>query len=219
MTSKSGLVDELQKLYSGKKSEIIARLKDFQECRRESSDEDIFKELAFCLLTPQSKAKSCWNAISLLDESNLLLSGSPDRIRPILKKFVRFHNKKAEYLVRARALFTKDGRIFIKELLESFSDVHECRDWLVKNLTGLGYKEAGHFLRNIGFGEKIAILDRHILRNLYSLGVIKEIPASLSGKKYLEIEKKMADFSKEMHIPLSHLDLLLWSKETGEIFK
>ena len=89
----------------------------------------------------------------------------------------------------------------------------------MKNLTGLGYKEAGHFLRNIGFGERIAILDRHILKNLYSLGVIEEIPASLSGKKYLDIEKKMADFSKEMHIPLSHLDLLLWSKETGEIFK
>ena len=58
--------------------------------------------------------------INLLDESNLLLSGSTDRIRPILKKFVRFHNKKAEYLVRARALFTKDGRISIKELLTVF---------------------------------------------------------------------------------------------------
>lgn len=219
MTSESALVDELQNLYSSKKMEITARLRDFRKCRQDSSDEEIFRELAFCLLTPQSKAKSCWNAINLMDEGNLLLSGSPDSIKPILKKCVRFHNKKAEYLVRARALFTKNGRISIKELLKSFPDVYKCRDWLVKNLTGLGYKEAGHFLRNIGFGEKIAILDRHILRNLHSLGVIEEIPASLSGKKYLEIEKKMADFSEKMHIPLSHLDLLLWSKETGEIFK
>ena len=29
----------------------------------------------------------------------------------------------------------------------------------------MSYKEASHFLRNIGFGENIAILDRHILKN------------------------------------------------------
>ena len=89
----------------------------------------------------------------------------------------------------------------------------------MKNLTGLGYKEAGHFLRNIGFGEKIAILDRHILRNLHALGVIDELPESISNKRYLEIEKKMAEFAGRIHIPLDHLDLLLWYKETGEIFK
>jgi len=219
MTSESAPAGELKRLYGSKKSEITARLKDFEKCWQDSTDEEIFRELAFCLLTPQSKAKSCWNAINRLDEGGLLLSGGPDKIRPILKKYVRFHNKKAEYLVRARALFAKDGRVSIKGLLERFPDIYECREWLVKNLTGLGYKEAGHFLRNIGFGENVAILDRHILKNLRSLGVIEEIPASLNRKKYLEIEKKMADFSKKMHIPLSHLDLLLWSKETGEIFK
>jgi len=49
--------------------------------------------------------------------------------------------------------------------------------------------------------------------------VIKEVPKSLSGSKYKDIEKKMAAFSKRIDIPLSHLDLLLWYKETGEIFK
>jgi len=219
MTSGNTLVDELQRLYTSKKREIALRLRDFRRCWEDSTDEEIFTELAFCLLTPQSKAKSCWNAINLMNEGGLLLGGTAGEIRPILKKCVRFHNKKADYLIKARALFEKDGMISIKKIIRSFPDVHQCRDWLVKNLTGLGYKEAGHFLRNIGFGGKIAILDRHILKNLHALGVIDEIPASLSTKKYLEIEKKMADFSAKLHIPLSHLDLLLWSKETGEIFK
>lgn len=84
---------------------------------------------------------------------------------------------------------------------------------------GLGYKEAGHFLRNVGLGEDLAILDRHILKNLVLLGVIDEVPASLTKRRYLEIERRMIEFSKKTGIPMGHLDLLLWSKETGEIFK
>jgi N-glycosylase/DNA lyase len=84
---------------------------------------------------------------------------------------------------------------------------------------GLGYKEASHFLRNIGLGEDLAILDRHILKNLMLLGVIREVPTSLSRKTYLEIERKMTAFSKEAGIPMSKLDLLLWYKEAGEVFK
>jgi len=63
----------------------------------------------------------------------------------------------------------KDGGISIKSPWRVFR--YLCMpEWLVKNLTGLGYKEAGHFLRNIGSG-KIAILDRHILRNLHALAL------------------------------------------------
>ena len=90
---------------------------------------------------------------------------------------------------------------------------------VVANIKGLGYKEASHFLRNIGLGGDLAILDRHILKNLALLGVIDEVPASPSKKMYLEIEKKMIDFSREAKIPMSHLDLLLWYKEAGEVFK
>jgi len=206
------------------------------------SNEDIFNELAFCILTPQSKAKSCWDAIVSMAGQNLLLKGTAEQIKKGLR-CVRFHNKKAEYIVKARKLFsppslprlsrggwggkelnkeTPEGfnhRISIKPFLSTFTDVYDCRDWLVENIKGLGYKEASHFLRNIGFGEEIAILDRHILRNLEKIGVIDEIPQSLSRSKYLQIEKAMAEFSKNIRIPLSHLDLLLWYKETGEIFK
>ena len=90
---------------------------------------------------------------------------------------------------------------------------------MVKSIKGIGYKEASHFLRNIGLGEDLAILDRHILKNLKLLGVIEKIPKSLSRKKYFEIEGKMYEFAKEIQIPIGCLDLLLWYKQTGEIFK
>jgi N-glycosylase/DNA lyase len=218
MKLKAAPLRELQELYQAKKSDIVQRLEDFRKFRQKRSDNEIFRELAFCLFTPQSKAKSCWASILNLDEHDLLFRGSAAEIREKLH-CVRFHNKKAEYLVRARTLFLKNGKLSLKPVLNSYPDIRDCREWLVKNLTGLGYKEASHFLRNIGFGENIAILDRHILRNLCLLGVIPEIPESLGRTKYLLIEKDMAEFSNKIAIPLSHLDLLLWYKETGEIFK
>jgi N-glycosylase/DNA lyase len=51
------------------------------------------------------------------------------------------------------------------------------------------------------------------------IGVIEKIPDSISPKKYLEIENIVREFSKEIEIPLDHLDIVLWYKETKEIFK
>ena len=91
--------------------------------------------------------------------------------------------------------------------------------WLVKKIKGIGYKEASHFLRNIGFSDEVAILDRHILKNIKKLGVIKEIPKTITPKKYLEIEKKIEKYCKKIEIPMDHFDLLLWYLEAGEVFK
>jgi len=211
-------INQLTKIYKNKKKEVVARLKEFEECWSHKSDTEIFSELTFCLLTPQSKAKLCWDAIVALKEQDLLLKGTVDQIKQSLH-CVRFHNKKAQYIVGARTLFMNNGRVSLKPFLKSFTDIRECREWLVENIKGLGYKEASHFLRNLGFGKDIAILDRHILKNLKLMGVIKEIPESMGRSKYLGIEKSMVGFAKDIGIPLSHLDLLLWSKETGEIFK
>lgn len=211
-------IKQLRRTYQKKKKEIISRLNEFEKFWSDRDDEEIFTELAFCILTPQSKAILCWDTILKLKEQDLLLKGNVEQIKQALN-CVRFKNKKAEYIVTARKIFTKDGRVSIKQLLNSFADIYECRGWFVKNIKGLGYKEASHFLRNIGLGENIAILDRHILRNLNLLGVIEEIPGSISRVKYMLIEQNMREFARQIDIPISHLDLLLWYKETGEIFK
>jgi len=88
----------------------------------------------------------------------------------------------------------------------------------VKNIKGLGYKEASHFLRNIGF-KGYAILDRHILRNLCRRGITEETTCPNNKKKYLQIEVKMKAFADEIGIDFDDLDLLFWGNETGEILK
>ena len=112
----------------------------------------------------------------------------------------------------------KQFPLIAKKLSEHVSAL-ELREWLVENVLGLGYKEASHFLRNIGKNDGLAILDRHILRNLKRLNVINSIPKSISKNKYLEIERCFSKFAIDNDIALDELDLLFWSMETGEIRK
>ncbi len=209
-------LQELKQLYQTRRDAIHARLKEFKEILQRS-EEEVFAELCFCLLTPQSSAKVCWDAVLRLRGKGLLLKGDSGELEPLLRD-VRFNDSKSRYIVEARTLFSKNG-FQLKSHMTSFLNPFELREWLVENVKGLGYKEASHFLRNIGLGEEFAILDRHILRNLKDLGVLPEVPRSLTKKRYLEIEEKVRRFSKEIGIPMADLDLLLWSKETGWIFK
>lgn len=207
----------LNNIHEKKRSAIEARLQDFKNVYSQN-DEAIFAELCFCLLTPQTKAKSAAKVIEKLEEKGLLLNGNAEQIKLWMAP-IRFNNNKSQYIVEARKLFTADGKICVKDKLNALGDPIAMRSWLVGNVKGFGFKEASHFLRNIGFGDDIAILDRHILKHLVKNNVIPEIPKSLTDKKYLEIEEKMKSFSESIGIPMAHLDLVWWSEETGEIFK
>lgn len=209
-------VEEIREIYREIRGEIESRIADFQELWEEERYEDIFDELVFCLFTPQSKARACWSAVEELKEKDMLGDGSEKEISDQINR-VRFRNNKAGYVVEAREKF---GDVLeLKEKLASFDDSKEARRWVVENIKGLGYKEASHFLRNVGYAQDLAILDRHILRNLVEIGVINEEPKTLTKKRYLKIEEKMKDFSDEIGIPIHHLDLVLWYKEAGEVFK
>jgi Thermostable 8-oxoguanine DNA glycosylase len=201
---------ELLKEYKAKKSLIRKRLGEFRDIGK-ARDEEIFSELCFCILTPQSNARQCDKAIRELKKKRLLFKAPAGAIASVLKGKSRFHNNKAGYLVNARRSF--------KRSVLSGSNIFDVRKNIVDNIKGVGYKEASHFLRNIGLGSDLAILDRHILKNLKKFGVIDAVPSSISAKSYLTIEASARVFAKKMGLGLGELDLLFWSRETGEIFK
>lgn len=199
----------LLEFYKRKKQEIRKMLSGFSGLGKEG----ILKELVFCLCTPQSKALYCWEAVEELFEIRRLFKSHKEIEKILRKNGVRFPKKKSLYIVSAIKKFET-----IKQLLETKNN-RKIRELLVKNIKGLGYKEASHFLRNIGYGKNIAILDRHILKNLKQLGVIETIPEALNPREYLEIEERMKQFCKELGIPMEEMDMLLWAKETGFVFK
>ena len=210
------MTSNLFEKYKSKKEKIEERLGEFKSVWK-NSDRDIFSELCFCICTPQSKAVYCDRAVSSLSKSGVLFSGKCDQIRNGLKG-VRFPNNKARYIFEARNMFYKDSSLKIKDKLD-ISNILKCREWLVNNVKGLGYKEASHFLRNIGFGQDLAILDVHILKNMKKFSIITEIPKSITKKAYYYLENDLRGFATNKNIPMDALDLLFWSLETGEIFK
>lgn len=210
-------IDGLLKIYKEIKPQIISRLAEFERVRKSGSNIDILKELIFCILTPQSNAIYCWQAVEKIFSKNLFLDINKKIILEALSK-VRFKYKKTDYVIEA---FQKFGKgVNLRDIFYNNKiSIQDKRNWLIKNVKGYGLKEASHFLRNIGLGKNIAILDRHILKNLYFYKVIDCIPKSVTKKTYYEIEKKMEKFSKNINIPMDELDLLFWFKETGKIFK
>jgi len=197
---------ELILLYQEKKKDIQKRLSDFSKLNAEQE----FSEMLFCLLTPQSNAKKCWQAVK---EVQQLAIWKEKEIAKILRKHTRFHNNKARYVMNSKETWKR-----IKDRLNE-QDRIVLRNFIAEKVKGYGLKEAGHFLRNIGKSDnQIAILDRHILRNLKEINVIEDEKIK-NNKHYLEIEQKFLKYADKIKIPIDELDLLFWSKENGEIFK
>jgi N-glycosylase/DNA lyase len=197
---------------------IRARLEDFARVPAGHC----FYELAYCILTPQSSAAHAEKAVHALEQVSFRERGeNPTALLRQKDRYIRFHNTKAARLLAIRDFYP----LVERELVHSrnipdfaYRDASRLRAWLVANVKGLGWKEASHFLRNVGY-RNLAILDRHILRNLRRHGVLRAVPQSLTAKRYLAIERQFALFSAAVGISLDELDLLFWSRETGEIRK
>ncbi len=196
----------IQKEYSRRKEVIKNRLKEFSEV----SEGDYFYELCFCLLTPGSKARQAEKVVDFLRREDF--ENKSVDFKDELKK-VRFHNVKKQRLIDMKKKYS-----LVLSKVKNERDNFSLREFLVENVNGLGYKEASHFLRNIG-KKNLVILDRHILKNMFKFGKLEKIPDSLSRKKYLEIENKFKKLADENNISVDELDLLFWSMETGEVFK
>lgn len=220
--AQSALLDELIQRYQAKKEAIRARLVDFKRVGETADDARLFEELVFCICTPQSAARRAEVAMTRLHTTGILYNGTALEIGKILEQAgVRFPMNKGRFIDEARYHLMRDG-FGMRALVDRHKgNPRAFREWLVNNIKGLGLKEASHFLRNIGLGEELAILDRHILKNLYKYGAIEEAleELKLTSKKYLEIEQSMKEFAQRAGIPFAELDLLFWSEETGEIFK
>jgi len=210
-------LEELLADWRRSRAEIDRRLEEFRRLR-DAEDPRLFAELAFCLFAVQTAARRSDAAVRELFSSDLPWRGSRAQIASVLKRHVRFHNHKSAYLVAARTRFAQSPGEF-RRRIDAFPEASEAREWLVREIDGFGYKEASHFLRNTGRGSELAILDRHVLKNLRRHGVLRSVPDAISRKRYLRIEEKVRGFARDVGIPLAALDLVFWSRETGEVFK
>jgi N-glycosylase/DNA lyase len=108
----------------------------------------------------------------------------------------------------------------MRDLLDSFGSPEERRDFfaLSPGVRGLWYKEASHFLRNVGY-RGYAILDKHVLARLAEFGVVDSPKPASTKAQYVGLETRMKSFAESIEIDFDELDLLLWYTKTGEILK
>ena len=218
MHMNNDLREKLKVSYASKREIIRARLDEFRRLQIEADDVRIFEELAFCICTAGASAKMGLKSIDAV--RGILLGGSLAKLRKRLEGVHRFPNYRPAYIVHTREYLRREYGLRLKELLASFHDPLERRDFFAKNrdIKGIGYKESSHFLRNIGY-DGYAILDKHILNTLSELGVIASPKPPGTRDRYIAIEDSLRHFAEEIGIPMDELDLLLWSEKTGEVLK
>ena len=204
------LIKEIEILKQSKTKNIIDnRIKEFKEINRNSNDE-LFNEMCFCILTANYNAEK---TIKIQNEiGNHFCKGSKETLCNKLKEYGhRFPNARAEYILCSRMYKNRLDYII------NNTNYKPLRGWIVKNIKGLGLKEASHFLRNIGFDD-YAIIDFHIVDLLVKYKLIKR-PKTLTKNKYLEIEETLRKIAEKTNLTLAELDLYLWYLETGKILK
>lgn len=203
-------LDQLMLDYNNLRESIKSRLDYFQQVPQDQ----YFYEMIYCLCTPMSKAVNALKVQEKLQSLNYINKEAD--ISSILRNpehYIRFHNQKAKFIQYNKSQFEK-----IYPIINRNSSPIEKRKELVDLIMGFGFKEASHFLRNIGiFG--LAILDRHILKNLVNFQIIPKDYKINSYKNYREIENKFVNFAEKLNMNVEELDLLLWARQTGEILK
>lgn len=211
-------IEKILETYTARREEIRDRLAEFENIWQSDSDEQLWEEMVFCFFTGGCSARMGLRSVEAVRP--LLMNGSYEELSNALSGVHRYPFARAGYIVASRDFLQEHCDMRLREKLESFTDHFERRDWLVKEkrIKGLGYKEASHYLRNIGL-KGYAILDKHILRSLAELKLISEPKPPNTRSKYLTIEEKFKNLSELTGIDFDELDLVLWSLKTGEILK
>ena len=214
------VVESIRATHRARKKEIRKRLGEFREVWRKGSDARLWEELVFCIFTAGASARMGLRAVEAIRP--LLMNGKREDMTQALQRAGahRFPVERPGYIVVTRSYLQEHCDMALRKKLRSFADPIERRDWLAqeKQVKGLGYKEASHFLRNIGFSG-YAILDKHVMSCLTDLKVVETPKPPGNRTRYLETEERLRFFARDIGIDFDELDLVLWSMKTGEVLK
>ncbi|NNE98049.1 MAG: N-glycosylase [Pyrinomonadaceae bacterium] len=211
-------IEGIKAAHAERRGEILGKLAEFDNIWKTGSDERLWEEMVFCFFTGGCSAKMGLRSIEAVRSH--LMTGNHEDVMNALVGSHRYPRARAGYVIASRTFLEDHCGMRIREKLSSFDDDFERRDWLVKEkgIKGLGYKEASHYLRNIGF-KGYAILDKHVLNCLAELNIIDEPKPPNNRSRYLTTETRLKKFADQIEIDFDEMDLVLWSMKTGEILK
>jgi N-glycosylase/DNA lyase len=196
----------------------------------EMSENDLWEELCLCILSSNVPYELALSTFWHLRDNGFLIPEwiiacptadqkiafelskqifSPRKKDGSYRKY-RFPNVRATNIVNAaKALYQeKPGLLWV---LERCTSEYEARDFLTKNVQGIGLKEASHFLRNVGFSSSLAIVDSHVIAFLTEVGAVQEEEINaLTPTVYMRLERILVNLCNDLGFDLSVFDMAIW---------
>lgn len=192
------------------------------------TEDDLWYELGACLLGSRVPYEQALATAQLLRAAGPL-SAPPDLSRlasfetkvlrllqaPVLEssgrlRKYRFPRLRARHLRHAAKAIYEHGRS-LTHLLSWSPNAQAARHHLVQTVPGVGPKQASMFLRNIGYGIDLVVLDSHVMR---FMGLFLDIPHPVrsvaSLPHYEKAETSFQSHAATLGVPVQSLDTAVW---------
>jgi len=99
----------------------------------------------------------------------------------------------------------------LKDMVGAMNGPSELRRELICVCPGIGPKQSSHYVKNIGFTDNVAILDRHILTYLKLIDDVDICPKQVSKiDQYEEVERRFIDNVSKFNHAVSVVDQSMW---------
>lgn len=202
----------------------------------EMSEGELWGELCLCILSsnvPYELAKSAFfhlREMSLLEPKWITQTSNSVRIiaQELSKSIYLPKKKNGQYRkyrfpnIRAKNIVGATETLYVKNfglvrILEKEKSEQETRCFLAKNISGVGLKEASHFLRNIGYSESLAIIDTHVIAFLEDIEALpQDTIRTVTPPIYMRLERILQELCISLNLNLSTFDMAIWHYMRGK---
>jgi N-glycosylase/DNA lyase len=177
----------------------------------------IWQSLLFCVLSSQVRATVAVRAVScILSDvpffqeklSSVDVYHQTKRILQRRDVGYRFPEVRSRQVADSWFAFAQVKDDFYA-YLDSFSAESEARLSVSARFPGLGLKQASMFLRDVGYSDRLCVIDTHIL---WYCSRVHSLPQSaLTPRRYLEIEKYLLEASDAFGVSANIFDSAVWT--------
>lgn len=191
-----------------------------------ADERQLWWELSCCLLSSQVPFDLAAAAASRIDVAGTLRHAHPRDVGSVRSELLgllteplpfgngwrryRFPVARAGQLAQAWSAVMESGWS-LGQVVAGDGDAEAVRGWLVRNVPGLGPKQASMFLRNVGASYDLAVLDRHVLGYMAAVGIGQGAPKSIGTlRAYQRREAHLRDHARGFGYPVGLVDWAIW---------
>jgi N-glycosylase/DNA lyase len=186
--------------------------------QRRSDARELWRSLLFAILSSQVRVSTATKAADYI-LSDIPFFGCNDVTRTEVYRRTlqilrsegirhRFPNAKANQIADSWFAFGQLSKN-LYAYLDSFSSEKNARAAVSKLFPGLGIKQASMFLRDIGYSDRLCVIDTHIL--WYCSRLAGRKLSTLTPKRYEELEEYLLGESTRLNVPPNTLDTVIWT--------